>query len=344
MDTPRRIQDIKTIAAGLCCSAVLLCSSCSTLSHRTPDWVHNPKLAYPENQYLVAVGEGDTRRAAENAAAANLSRIFEAHIESDERMIDTVNETNTAFTRTTDLTTDINILSAQTLYNIQHAEAWKDEVGRYHAVAYLNRRDTAAIYQDKIREKTAHVQSLHGAAQTSNNLLTQYAGLRAAARIALENELLLRQLQVIHPSIAATAEPPYALGELQKAVADHAKQIRVHIAIENDTNRQMTACLEGLFTRYGFVVGEPGTLFVNGRITINDSGLRANGLAYFRYNFSAQITDADGRTLTTFIEKGREAVTSPDEATHRCYRTMETGIKVNGVQRLDAYFNSLIKQ
>ncbi len=345
MDPNSRICRINTLAAGLCLSsALMLQPSCSTLRNRAPEWVRNPKVVYPESQYLVTVGEGDSRRAAENAAAANLSRIFEAHIESDERLVDTVNETDTDFTRTTDLTTDINILSSQTLHNIQHAEAWKDDLGRYHAVAYLNRRDTAMIYRDRVAEKTARVQTLSSRARTTDNRLAAYACLRMAARTAAENELLLRQLKVIHPSTATASAPPYALAALQQAAADSAKRIRVHIAIDNDADLRMTACLEQLVTRYGFVGGEPPVLTIEGRIAINDTGLRANGLAFFRYSLSAQIVDAGGSVLTTINEKGREAVTSPAEAVNRCYRTMENGVKIRGVQSLDAYFDSLVEQ
>ena len=45
-----------------------------------PKWLTNPKKVYPEQLYLTAIGEGDTRSDAENMAAANLSKIFEATI------------------------------------------------------------------------------------------------------------------------------------------------------------------------------------------------------------------------------------------------------------------------
>ena len=193
------------IRVSLCLSLTFpILNGCKSLQG-TPKWVSNPKAVYPEAQYLVAVGEGDTRRAAENAAAANLARIFEAHIESDERLIDQTRETGKTFERTTDFTTDISILSAQTLRNIQHAEAWRDKLGRVHAVAYLNRRETAGIYRSNIDEQSTRIQFLLAQAEQSDDLLKKFATLRAAARAATENGLLLRQLKVIHPPSAASA-------------------------------------------------------------------------------------------------------------------------------------------
>jgi hypothetical protein len=322
----------------------LLLSGCSTFSNRPPEWVENPKAVYAENEYLAAVGEGDTRRAAENAAAANLSRIFEAHIESDERLLDTSRETGTSLVRTTDFTADINILSSQTLYNIQHAEAWADDKGRYHAVAYLNRRETAAIYRDKIDELTGRVRFGLSHAEQAGNLLDRYAQLRAAMRNAEANELLLRQLKVIHPPSASASAPFYSISELQKALSDTARHIRVQIRIDGDSEGRLTACLEELITRYGFAVGTPAELEIAGRIAVTDTGQRTANLVFVRYELAVQIKDTGGNVLAAVNDKGREAHQSQTEARARSFRTMERAITTEGVQRLDAFFDALTEQ
>lgn len=224
--------------------APMLITGCKTLTGGEPDWMANPKAVYPEAQYLVAVGEGDTRHAAENAADANLSRIFEANIHSDERLLDQSRESGGAFERTTDFTADINILSSQTLHNIQHAESWRDERARVHAVAYLDRRETAAIYRGMIDEKNARVHFLMAQAEQSASLLKKYAALRAAGRHAAESKLLLSQLKVIHPPSVPGSTPGYSKNNLRKALADTAKQIRVQIQIAGDDEKRITSCLE----------------------------------------------------------------------------------------------------
>jgi hypothetical protein len=318
-----------------------LLNGCGTLRHGKPEWVENPKTVYADDKYLVAVGEGDTRRSAENAAAANLSRIFEAHIESDERLLDTTHESGKSLIRTTDFTTDVNILSSQTLYNIQHAEAWKDGNGRYHAVAYIDRRETAAIYMDRIDGLTERVRFSLIQAQQAGNLLDQYAQLRAAKRCAAENELLLRQLRVIHPPTAAASVPDYSISKIHKALADAARKIRVQIQIDGDSDGRMTACLEELITRYGFVIGTPAILEIAGRVAVTDTGQRTANLVFVRYELSVQIKDTTGTVLAVVNNKGREAHQSQTEARARSFRTMERAITTEGVQRLDTFFNAL---
>ncbi len=315
---------------------------CKTLTGGTPEWVANPKSVYPENQYLVAVGEGDTRRAAENAAAANLARIFEAHIESDERLLDQSRETGSSFERTTDYSTDINIVSSQTLCNIQHAEAWQDGMGRVHAVAYLNRRETAAIYRDKIAEQSTRVNFLLAQADQISDLLKKYATLRAATRHAAENSQLLKQLKVIHPPSVPGSTPGYAENEISRSLADTAKQIRVQIKVEGDDHRRIAAVLEEQVTRYGFVVGNPAVLKIDGHVAVNDTGQRTADLVFVRYALALQVKEADGTVLVSLNDKGREGHVSLAEARARSFRTLENSIKSTGNARLDAYFDSLI--
>jgi hypothetical protein len=317
---------------------------CKMLGNGIPDWMANPKSAYPENQYLVAVGEGDTRRAAENAAAASLARIFEAHIESDERLLDQTRETRKSFERTTDFTAAISILSSQTLINIQHAEAWRDDQGRVHAVAYLNRRETAAIYRDKIDEQTALVHFLVAQSEQTNDLLKKYATLRAAVRHMAQNKTLLRQLKVIHPPSIPGSTPGYSENKIRQALAETAQQIRVEIKVDGDDAHRMGSVLEELVTRYGFVVGTPAILKITGSIDVADTGQRTADLVFVRYTLALQVKEANGPILVSINEKGREGHVSLAEARVRSFRTLENMIRPSGSQRLDAYFAALIDQ
>lgn len=322
----------------------LALAGCKTLTGGTPDWVANPKTAYPERGYLVAVGAGDTRRTAENAAAANLSRIFEARIQSNERLLDQSHETNDDLVRTTDFTADINIVSAQTLYNIQHAEAWRDDNGRYHAVAYLERRSTAAIYRDKIDEQTSRVNYLLANAANESNVLKKYSTLRAAYRHAVQADGLLKQLDVIHPPSMHDATPSYSMNKLCEELVDAARLIKVAVTVVGDDEKRMTATLQEFVTGYGFMVGKPAVLNMLAKVDVTDTGERTSDLVFVRYELMLQIRNANGDVLVTVRDKGREAHKTLEQARTRSFRTLENAIKANGAQLLDSYFDSLVDQ
>jgi hypothetical protein len=345
MNTQKISSFSRSRALRLCVTAVLISTSgCTMFSNKEPEWVTNPKTVYPDNLFLVAVGAGDTRRAAENAAAASLSQIFESHIESDERLLDQTHETTTSYEHSSEFSSDINILSSQTLYNIQNAEAWKDELGRYHAVAYLNRRDTAAIYRDKIDEETTRVNYLRASAETETDLLKKYATLRAANTHALKADYMLRQLRVIYPPAVPDATPSYSMNQLRETLADTARQIKVSVEVSGDEGQRMTATIQEFITGYGFMIGKPVVLDIAAKVDVNDTGEREQGLVFVRYELLLQVKDASGNVLVTVREKGREAHKTLEQAQTRSFRTLENAIKRGGAQRLDAYFDSIVDQ
>ena len=63
-----------SIRVYLCLSVAVflpVLTGCQSLG-RTPAWVANPKAVYPESAYLVSVGAGDTRRAADYRLQPNI--------------------------------------------------------------------------------------------------------------------------------------------------------------------------------------------------------------------------------------------------------------------------------
>ena len=307
-----------------------------------PEWVMNPQSIYPENSYLVAVGSGTSRHVAEQAADANLSRIFRAQIQATEHLVDRVSETEETFERTSEMQSSINILSQETLINIQHAEMWQDEKGTFHAVAYLNRHDTSAIYQDRIQANQKQMQAFLKNADLNADPLRQYAWLRAARRIAVDNTTLLRQQKVINPSLAANKS-----GDLkqviQKALADASAKVTVQFAHSTESAATpMEDILSKWITQYGFTGSqkEPN-LIIEGEATITKLQKETAGLLFFRYKVALKIMDQQHNLLATVSESGREAVTTDEQARERCWRTIENTVLNKGTQALDHYFDSL---
>ena len=314
---------------------------CQTTNH-PPKWLANPHSVYPENQFLVSIGEGDTRRAAENAADANLSRIFEAKIEASERILDQSKETIKTFERTTDFSSDIQIHSSQTLHNIQHAEAWQDSKGRIHAIAYLNRRKTAEIYRKKIEEFSSKVQFFLRYSKTEKEQLKKYAALRSAVNNAREVSRLLRQLKTIHPPSVASVTPDYSESRIQKDLAETAKNIRVEIQLSGDEENRMKTILEEIITQYGFVLGRSPLLKISGKVSIANTQQRTGDLVFVRYIFMINFKKTDGTVLLTVHEKGREGHLNFEEARVRVFRTLEQELRPKIIREFDRYLNNLI--
>jgi len=312
-----------------------------------PVWLENPKAKYSELLYLTAIGEGDSRNGAENMAAANLSKIFESKIKAEDATRQRYRELTIDHKTTTedDLTVDknVNIRSEQTLYNIQFADSYTDDLGRIYALAFLKRFETGEIYEGKIDKNAERIEYFSKQSKEANGILIKYAALNAASVVALHNEILLEQLNIISPDTKEFLELNYNYNDLVKETAELAKQVGFSINIQNDPDHKIGIAVESMLTDLGFVISEKGILEVVSDVLFENTDLhRDDDFKFVRYNFNLKIIDKSGNIIVSLFEIGKEGHTTYFEAQERAIRTIDKKIKKNLKKKLIAYFDGLV--
>ena len=311
-----------------------------------PDWLENPKDVYPENIYLTAIGDGDSRSEAENYAAGNLSKIFESKIKADqtvrERYQELITEEGSTFEESSDITKQVNIQSEQTLINIQFAESYTDNMGRVFVIAYLDRMKTADIYFEKIMKNAAKIEFFITQGNETETSISKYANLNAAAAISLNNEIMLDQLSIISPNSKASLELGYNYNDLNKEAAESAKLISFSVDIGNDVENKVTILVEELMTDLDFVLSDDANLHAVGSVAFEETDIKRENLVFVRYDLQLKINDNSGTTFITISDKGREGHVSFPEATARAIRTVEKKIKKELKKKLVSYFDGLV--
>ena len=312
---------------------------------KAPKWLENPKAVYAEQMYLSAIGEGDSRREAENMAAGNLSRIFESKVKTDEtvlqRYMELTKGDDFTYEEQTDVTKNVNIQSGQTLFSIQFAESYTNEMGRVFAIAYLNRLKTSEIYEEKINKNTKSINYFEKECDNSNDIMFKYAAMSAASAVGMSNEVLLEQLGIIFPTSKEMLEINYNYNDLMKKAAEVARQISFKIDIKNDTENKISILVEELLTDLGFVLSEENLLNVNGEVLFEETDLQREN-KFIRYELKLKIIDPENITIVTLSEKGREGHVSLPEAQARAVRTIEKKIKKTLKKKLIAYFDGMV--
>ncbi len=317
-------------------------------TNKRPFWLDNPKAKYSEQLYLTAIGEGDSRNDAENMAAANLAKIFESKIKAEQTTRQRYRELTIDNKTTTedDLTVNknVNIQSWQTLYNIQFADSYTDNLGRVHTLAYLKRFETGEIYEEKINKNAERIVYFSKQSREANGTLIKYAAMNAASVVALNNEILLDQLNIISPDTKEFLELKYNYHDIIKEAAELAKQVGFSINIQNDTNDKIGIAVESMLTDLGFAISENGVLDIESDVLFENTDLkRDDGFKFVRYNFNLKINDTAGNTIVSLFEKGKEGHTTYFEAQERAIRTIDKKIKKSLKKKLIAYFDGLVK-
>jgi hypothetical protein len=311
-----------------------------------PEWYLNPKSVYPDNQYLTAVGTGDSRRDAEQQALAGLSQTFEAEVSVDartrERYEELMTAEGTASESEVQLVQSTRVASAQTLLNVQFGEAAVDEEGRVHVIAYLERAPTAQVYRGLIGKNSEQVQSYLSEAQASDDPVVRYAYFNAAGVVARSNEVLVDQLRIISPATAAVAEPPYDMQEVVQQESAATRALSFAVSIDGDTNGRITTLVREALSERQFPVAESNpVLVVDGSFAIRDAE-STEDFQSVRWTLALRLNGPDGNGLVTYDEEDRAAGVDRQAATSFAYTDAEEAVRDGFIGSVQSYFNGLV--
>ncbi|MEJ2055583.1 MAG: LPP20 family lipoprotein, partial [Calditrichaceae bacterium] len=159
------MKSIKTVMIFILILQLLSMFSCASTpppksntstSSDYPEWINNPNSLYPDSRYIVGVGSGDTRQAAEKNAVGNIAKVFQSVINVDQTLIENYleveqnNQNSASFS--SQMLSRTSVTSQQDLKNIKIDEVYfSSNDGLYYVLAYLDRAETAQLYEQDIR-------------------------------------------------------------------------------------------------------------------------------------------------------------------------------------------------
>ncbi len=312
-----------------------------------PEWVTNPGRRYPAAHYLVAVGSGDSRRAAEDNAVAGLARIFESKIDSEETLVEHYRELMGArgntFEATSDMDRRVRIRANQELLNVQFGESGVDGAGRTYAIAYMERGVTAGIYAKRIEENAAVVARFVTRAGEVTDAARRYAFRNAAWIVAKANQDYIRQMDIIVPGSSSRQSPGYTVDGLRMAALEAARDLRVTIGVEGDEGGVVTETIAKAVTGLGFAVVEAdATMDVKATLRIEPTDLKRADAEFVRYEYGIRIMQG-GVTLLGTSGNGREGHVSLSAARKRALVRACGEIENHLSAGLRRYFDRLVK-
>jgi len=332
-------------------TGVLFLISCATGSGssggKRPGWVDDKHSVYPDETYLVEIGEGSSLKKAKQDGLAALSQIFRTTIKVD----------STVRTRYKDLSDGENILSAEmettadetitqlsdeTLVNVHFGESWTSEMGRVYVVAYIDRMETANIYRQRIDQDGARADYFIRKSGEQSDLLRRYGFLDAAVVMDQNTKMMLDQLDIIYSPFRRAVMLPYTPENLYSLYADTAEQMLFSINVEGDSDSKITDMVSQVLTGRGFsVTGSGGSLTVTGRVSVEDVTLE-NDYENVRWFLFMEMRNESGEVVVSMEEKKRESGVSREEAVARGYRTMETMMQKKFIGEMERYFDSFV--
>jgi len=302
-----------------------------------PDWVAGTKAAaYPDEQFLIGVGQADSKPVAEERAYAAVSRIFKAEVTSQakdwESYLTLEKRGNVRTERRLTLDSVTKVTTDKILENVKIAETWRDQkTGLHSALAVMNRAAAQAAFRGKIAELDETIGRDVKDARVGADKYLKVRGLRRAIRTLITRDTYNSDLRVVTGGrgVAADYSVPGLTRELEKLLNE---SLVVVVEVKGDQAEAVRqAVMEGL-AREGLPVtarsvpGDTATadLLVKGESRLWPAELPDPRFRYVRWCADFVILNqGDQRVLGSVARSGREGHLNIPEAAGRALKSLQ---------------------
>jgi LPP20 lipoprotein len=321
-----------------CFSALLgsaLAAGCVGFS--TPDWIGGFSQEYPNDRYLLGVGSGESRKAAEDNALGALSRIFRADVRQQTRELEKYFQRDAG--RRTLISHSVNIDQLTTVSSDRVLEDAKIEAvwvhpktGRYYALALIDRVHAETALRDRLRELDGAARAYLDPSRKSVDKIQAVRGLHQAVKTLLLRETTNADLRIISPS-GRGMPAEVNLAEVSQDLQDFLKNhLRIGVEVAGPHAEEIRGAFLQELTEKGFaVIGggpdggpspAPPDLLIKGTV-----GFQTDEKAdppFVHWDASFQILETEtGRVLGGLVKSGREGHLTSAEAESRAVRAVQ---------------------
>lgn len=329
-----------------CASAPPQKSNIST-SSEFPEWINNPNSLYPDSRYIVGVGSGDTRQAAEKDAVGNIAKVFQSAITVDQTVIENYleveknNQSSASFS--SQMLNKTTVTSRQDLKNIKIDKVhFSSNDGLYYVLAYLNRAETALLYEQDIKANDAKIVEYYNNYKNTDNKLNKYGNLSKCKTITAVNDILRSQYQVL---TKGQSQVPVSipLSEIDKSMTELLNTITVAFYPGKDTPPETGDYLKETIGKIGFkIVKNQGDFNMNYSLDIEPTDINRENLVAYNWKLTIEVRDnINNYSLKSFNINKRSTAISEGEAKARIMRTVQNQLNNEFYKQFKSYINSL---
>jgi len=324
-----------------------------------PDWIDGVSAAYPSGQYLVGVGQAESRAVAEDRAYAAVARIFKAEVSAQAKdwesylVIEQRGQSSAERRLTLDNLTRVS--TDKVLENVQIVDRWVDiPKGLHYALAGMHRPQAETAFMERIVELDRSIGDDVQEFQRASDKLARVRTLRRAARNLVLRETYNADLRVIRPSGQGTPAA-YRVSELAQELEQFlAVNLTLAVSVTGDqAEPAQRALIEGLLKEGLQVTSRPWggdrsiggdssgpspELLVRGVVRVWSIDVRDPQFKFVRWCSDFEVMDLTSQRVVGALSKGgKEGHLSDREATAKVVRVMQQEFSTDVAKAIAAH-------
>ena len=316
-----------------------------------PKWVNTPSAVYSAQDYLVSVGEGFDRSAAEVKAVQGIAATFKQDVKSDETaksvMVQARKDGVVATAQISSFDQQVmRSVNEDDLIGIEIKEYWNDtKNNKWYAIAVMEKNKTAELYKDLIKANIASINKMLN--EINGNTIDSYTCCKFAVEVSKINEGYYSRLAVLKPAESNfLKDDMYSPKKLQLRALEIANNIPVCIVIENDVNGQIAQAFASVFKNLGFkTTFNPGSRYmVAGSVTFSESKTSDNKTIHCKYVLDSYLADTQtDKNIIPFSLNGRAANITSEGAKTRAVNSIVKKINEGFAESLNGYMTQFFE-
>lgn len=264
-----------------------------------PEWLQNYRNVYPNSQYLVQRGSGDSAEKAKTDATVALSRYFQTNVNANLSTTMTSVTTNNSIDEKTVVVDDVNVQSQVEFFGLEYTEPYylKSEK-KWYCVVYLNREAAWQQYKPQIDIKK---NSFNGLYKNLEKETDSFKKLSLCKKVWNSGKELMEKLEygrIINPNEEAAYQSERdVFAEIPVIFEDAKQNCSIYIRINRDYNQSVSTAVSTELTDCGFnVVKNQAESNYTAEISV-DENITGNEPLSIKPSIDLKIVSKDGKTV-----------------------------------------------
>ncbi len=241
-------------------SIFLLSSLVFAAREKPPSWLKNPEREYPSDKFIRGEGDGNSIKAAQNAALIQISLYFNTQTEimttAVNELQQIVKDENTSFESRKSMKQVGSIKSEADFFCVNFTDAYYDKKNdKYSVLAYINKKEAADIYTMRINSLLEAIASYRNYAKTENEPFLAVTSMHKAEVLAKICSHYIQNETTIVPSDSGKYEDALKMVSLVSAERNAMKKdITFSISMNQNDKRfdPIFSATSAVLEKYGY--------------------------------------------------------------------------------------------
>ncbi len=310
--------------------SMIFMTACASAARR-PSWVKGTSSSYPDQKYVIGVGIGDDLDSARSSARAEISRVFQAHVQ--QTMTDVQTETSASVGKkrgpakgTQESKMKTKVMTQSLLEGVTIADTWYDKRKKKHyALAVLDKTKTRRSLTEQITDKDESIQIYLSQAKAAQQPIAQAKGFAKALSASQDRDALAARRRLVDPAGMANLSSGNSTPEIQKMLDDTLSKIMFYIDAKPAPESHLKETVSEKITELGFKItgdkkststNDNPVLIVKCSLTIEPFDRGNPSWHFFKWTGSFELTEAGikGKTMASAAPSGSDGHTMKSAA------------------------------